>query len=249
MSPIHLAAPGLPGVERRRAPRFSLLSLVTVATEKGEVGHCSLENLSSGGALLRGSLLLLVGEAVRVVLPSRDSIPVSMVGRIVRRRPQSSTPAEKEAGAPPQWAYGVMFAGASIAAAERSLSRVQPGAETTNARTGLQPRPILVVDASAAACAPTVAVLAAAGVPAVGLTNAFDALAWLSLEPFAAAVVNPQPPASDGADLLHYLADEYPNMRRVVIHANVANNATLAAQLLLHGPLGAAHVQHLLRSF
>ena len=249
MSTIHLAAPALPGAERRRAPRFSLLSLVTVATEKGEVGHCSLENLSSGGALLRGSLLLLVGEAVRVVLPSRDSIPVSMVGRIVRRRPQSFTEAQTQAGAPPQWAYGVMFAGASIAAAERSLSHVPLDAETSGARSGLQPRPVLVLDASAAACAPTVATLAAAGVPAVGLSHAFDALAWLSLEPFAAAVVNPQPLASDGADLLRYLADEHPNVRRVAIHANVASNATSAAQLLLHGPLGAAHVQHLLRSF
>lgn len=249
MSPIYLAAPSLPGVERRRAPRFSLLSLVTVATEKGELGHCTLENLSSGGALLRGSLLLLVGEAVRVQLSTREAVPVSMVGRVVRRRPESLTGAETEAGAPPMWAYGVMFVGASIAAAERSLGGVSPGAKTGDARPGLQPRPVLVLDASAAACAPTVAVLAASGVPAVGLNNAFDALAWLSFAPFAAAVVNPRSPASDGADLLHYLADEHPDVRRVAIHANVANDATLAAQLLLHGPLGAAHVQHLLCRF
>lgn len=226
-----LESPVLP--ERRRTPRFSLMSLALVLGEAGQSGHCTVENLSSGGALLTGSIALVVGEAIRVVHPLRDQGSVSMVGRVVRRRPLASAGPQTNAG---QFAYGVMFVGASLQAAEAALRHAQLPHDLESLRP--QRAPVLVLDATAQACAPTVQVLARAGVPAVGLTNAFDALGWLLSEHrFAAAVVNPQPRQAEGSELLRYLADEHPEVQRIAIHAVQPNAAALAANVHLHGAL------------
>lgn len=249
--PTAPTAPAPTAGERRRAPRFSLLSLATVFGEGGQARPCTVQDVSSGGALLTGAVSLLIGEAVCVVLPLRDTHAIKMVGRVVRRRapqarggPAGAAHAGALAAAEDErvCSYGVMFVGASLEAAGRALRAVDAAQLAPPRHT---PRtPVLVLDVSADACAPTVAVLAAAGVPAVAVTNAFDALGWLLGEAdFCACVVNPRPKETEGAELLRYLADEHPTLRRVAIHAGGAAVPQLPAEVVLPGPLEAAHVQ------
>lgn len=238
MSHVHYAT--VPDAsERRRAPRFSLFSQALVAGEDGQMAYCTVENLSLGGALLLGRMPLRLGEAVRVVLPLPGGTPASMVGRVVRSRVQS------EGGGAPSGAraYGVMFNGASARAAEQ----VHAALPDLHAAASRANRPaVLVVDANAAALKPTVAALSAGGHRAVAVTTAFDAIHWLLTGGhFAAAVVNPAPAHVDGPGLLHFLADEYPAVRRVAIHVP-SHPAQLQAQLKLAGALSSADVARIL---
>ncbi|HET6344087.1 MAG TPA: PilZ domain-containing protein [Myxococcota bacterium] len=195
------------GEERRKHPRFAALSPALVVGEGGVTGHCLVEDLSAGGARISGCPDLLVGEVVRLLLQLPGRGPFSLAGRVVRRL-QESAPGRGVA-------FGISFARVPVNAGGTVEGTVQALAESHNPDDTV----VLVVDHSTHTCLNLVQDLGRVGRKAIAVTTPLDAIEWLldGGSHIDTALVDIVMGQSDGCDLLSFLADEYPGVRRVVI--------------------------------
>jgi CheY-like chemotaxis protein len=194
-------------MERRQHPRFAALSPALVVGEGGVSGHCLVEDLSAGGARISGVPTLVVGEKIRLLLQLPGRGPFSLSGRVVRSFP--------DLGGQRGPAFGVSFA--------RVPDRVPETAEQTVSSLqkvhGVDDPVVLVVDESTRTCFTLVQDLLRVGRKAIAVTTPLDAIEWLldGGSYFDIALVDVVLGNADGCDLLNFLADEYPEVRRVVM--------------------------------
>jgi CheY-like chemotaxis protein len=176
--------------------------------EGGMTGHCLVEDLSSGGARVSGGPDLIIGEMVRLLLNLPGRGPFSMSGRVVRRFHEGRPSAEGRA-------FGISFTRISEPATPSQEATVTAMRE----HHGLQEQMVLVVDESTRACFAMVQALQKVGRKAIAVTTPLDAIEWLldGGSHFDVALVDIVQGQSDGCDLLSFLADEYPEVRRVLI--------------------------------
>jgi len=74
--------------ERRAAPRISVSLPVQLQTERGDILHGTIENLSESGMLLVAHEELTIGSEVRVLFGyGKEDRTIEIQGRIVRSTP------------------------------------------------------------------------------------------------------------------------------------------------------------------
>jgi DNA-binding NarL/FixJ family response regulator len=144
---------------------------------------------------------------VRLLLQLPGRGPFSLAGRVVRRL-QESAP---ERGA----TFGVSFARVSAQAPLTAEGTVEALTVAHNSDDTV----VLVVDHSTNTCLNLVQDLGRVGRKAIAVTTSLDAIEWLldGGSHIDTALVDLVLGQSEGCDLLSFLADEYPKVRRVVI--------------------------------
>jgi hypothetical protein len=206
----------LVSAQKRLHPRFSALSPAMVVNAQGLAHHCLVENLSSGGASLTSAMALAVGEHVRLLLQLPGRAPFSLGGRIVRHH--GNRPHADDAQV-----YGIAFDGshqAHHAANWSAPASVQHTVADLAAHAPVQESLTLVVHSAPEKSAALVHDLMRTGRRAIAVTTALDAIEWLldGSSHFSSAVVDIACARTEGCDFLAFLADEYPEVRRVVLH-------------------------------
>lgn len=178
-----------------------------IVGEGGVSGHCLVEDLSAGGARISGVPSMVVGEQVRLLLQLPGRGPFSLNGRIVRDF--------SAVGGQRGHAYGVSFARAPASAVETAEQTVS----ILHRVHGADDPVVLVVDDSTRACFTLVQDLHRVGRKAIAVTTPLDAIEWLldGASHIDIALVDVVLGNADGCDLLNFLADEYPKVRRVVM--------------------------------
>jgi CheY-like chemotaxis protein len=182
-----------------------------IVGEGGITGHCLVEDLSGGGARVSGGPDLIVGEMVRLLLQLPGRGPFSMPGRVVRRF------SESRPGSGEGRAFGISFTRVS----EPAFATHEATVRALKDYGALTEPVVLVVDESTQACFTLVQALHQVGRKAIAVTTPLDAIEWLldGGSHFEMALVNTAHDrgGNDGRDLLAFLADEYPEVRRVLI--------------------------------
>ena len=192
--------------ERRKHPRFAALSPAMIVGPNGVSGHCLVEDLSAGGARISGIFQLALGESVRLLLQLPGRGPFSLVGQVVRQF--------AAAGANHPASYGVSFV-----AAPDAVTGTHDQTVTALRQVHSVDPVVLVVDDSTRTCFSLVKDLHMAGRKAIAVTTALDAIEWLldGASHIDIALVDVVLGNADGCDLLNFLADEYPQVRRVLM--------------------------------
>ncbi len=191
---------------KRVHPRFLALSPALVVGSGGVCGQCLVEDLSASGARVSGAALLQIGERVRLLLQLPGRRPFSLQGRVVRRLESRETNVAS---------YGVVFESLPSAGMDSAAETV---ANLYTRQGGAEPV-ILVVDDSATTCHNLVRDLMRVGRQAIAVTTPLDAIEWLldGGSHFDVALVDVLLNNASGCDLLGFLAEEYPEVRRVVM--------------------------------
>ena len=214
--------------EKRVHPRFLALSPALVVGAGGVCGQCLVEDLSASGAKVSGATLLQIGERVRLLLQLPGRRPFSMQARVVRRLESNETNVAS---------YGVVFESLPNAGLDSAAETVA----NLRARPGHAEPVILVVDDSAKTCHNLVRDLMQVGRQAIAVTTPLDAIEWLldGGSHFDVALVDVLLNNASGCDLLGFLAEEYPEVRRVVMSDPMRSLQVARAQRLTqpHGVL------------
>ena len=223
--------------ERRSHPRFAALSPALVVGEAGMVCPCLVEDLSGGGACITGAPGLVVGEMVRLLLQLPGRRPFSLDGRVVRRLPDAGPAAR----------FGLSFArmtGPAVRSLDDTVASLQLDRLQGDAL-------VLVVNGSTRSCATLVHDLHGMGHRAIGVTTCLDAIEWLldGGGHIATALVDQVLGDGPGIELLTFLADEYPQVHRVLLcdplrplHPGAADDP-YPASVLLPRPWARAQLQ------
>lgn len=192
--------------EKRHHPRFLALSPALVVGANGVCSQCLVEDLSTSGARISGAALLQEGERVRLLLQLPGRGPFSLAARVVRRLQSRETNTAS---------FGVVFEGQPDVSATTEAETV---AKLRNRPHAAEPV-ILVVDDSAQICHNLVRDLMQVGRRAIAVTTPLDAIEWLldGGSHFDVALVDVLLSNASGCDLLGFLAEEYPEVRRVVM--------------------------------
>ncbi len=167
-------------------------------------GTYTIENLSAGGALLLGAPRLAMGDRVTLLLhiTGTRQCAFSLVGAVVRQ--------ELRAGQ--EHAFAVAF--------REVRSEVRDLIENIalSSRTPAQPG-VLVVDTSRSVCHTLEGDLRSLGWWAASATTPLEALTQLDAPPLHidTVVVDLRLGAIDGLDLLTFLAESHPALRRVLM--------------------------------
>lgn len=217
--------------ERRQQPRAPVPAVVTVFRAEAHIGVFSVDNLSAGGVLLSGGATLSVGETLRILLQLQGHLPIAIHGQVLRRD-------ERGSGA---FAYAVTFRDLSAKAEDLIQGAVLLALE----RQRRLPEPaVLVVDDSPDVCLALERDLRALGRRAFSAVTPLDAVRHLldAQAGIETAVVDLFLGQANGMDLLAYLADDLPDVRRVIM-SGALREAQLQtalssgrAQAILHKP-------------
>jgi CheY-like chemotaxis protein len=228
--------------EKRVHPRFLALSPALVVGAGGVCGQCLVEDLSASGARVSGATLLRIGERVRLLLQLPGRRPFSLQACVVRRLESTETNVAS---------YGVVFDSRPSLGMDSAAETV---ANLRARQSNVQPV-ILVVDDSAATCHNLVRDLMQVGRQAIAVTTPLDAIEWLldGGSHFDVALVDVLLNNASGCDLLSFLAEEYPEIRRVVMSDPMRGLQAEKAQRLaqphgvLHKPWDHDTLMHALR--
>lgn len=187
--------------ERRRSPRASLATRAIVLRSNETLGSFEVLNLGAGGLLLGGERPGSLEEPLQVVLPLGGEEPLVLPGRIVRDRPTRHGPT-------------FVFEFTSVPEEMRSdIDRkiAENVAAAQNAR-------VLVVDDSREIGNALRMQLAWLGHPAHAVTTPLEALRVLE-EPnrVEVAIVDLVLGGADGLELIAFLAEQHPEVRRVLM--------------------------------
>lgn len=185
--------------DRRSSYRVPVSAAAAVRTSSGFVSTYSVDDLSLGGALLRGSPVISMGQSVRVVIRCVGSPLVSVVGRVVRH---SGLRRER-----PRWAIRFWEISAeaedaihdlSVAALERAPS-------------------VLLVDRSPRRLARMAAQIRSLGLRPLTAATLLEAISLLQKDRnrIATAVVGRTGDPESWLGFLGFLRQEYPEVRRV----------------------------------
>lgn len=202
--------------ERRRFPRARHVAVTaTVIARSNQTAPFAVENLSAGGARLVGDLALAAGEGIQVLLERAGSQPMALTAKVVR------VDRSEETG---RQVVGVSFSNlpdpiqdAIQGLVLRALARQRAEAPPT----------VLVIDDVREVCDVFTRDVEALGYFVVAAQTPLDAIRSLQ-DPGTkvdAAFVDLCLGRADGLDVIEYLTDEHPSIRRVVM------SGTLVAEL------------------
>jgi two-component system chemotaxis response regulator CheY len=191
--------------ERRRHPRVSGVDIeATVVTGDGAV-TCSIESLSAGGARLVGGLRVAVGEEVRVLLGPHAPGSGTLDARVLRTEHRGDGTS----------AVALMFRDAAPDTEDAIQRLVLRWLEREHASTDW----VLVLDDDASIRAAIGRDLRALGFATRAMAAPLELLRGLedpALNPMA-AFIDLCLCHEDGANVLSFLSDDYPHIRRVVM--------------------------------
>jgi CheY-like chemotaxis protein len=189
-----------PGDERRQHPRAQLAANVVVLKGEQRIGVYRVINLSAGGLMLAGDPALNVGDTVEVILRLGD--------RTVRAH--ASVLRETRTG------HGGVSALAFRDLAADAHDLVQSA--VLRALEDARGASVLIVDDSAEICQALRTQLGRLGLRAVAVGTPLEAVNFLE-QPnhVTVALVDLVLGGSNGLDVLAYLADQHPNVRRVLM--------------------------------
>jgi hypothetical protein len=194
-------------MERRRSVRVSLLATVTLLRDKEPMGTYRVLNLSAGGVLLAGTLPVSRTDKVEALLQLPSGRPLRLEAKVAR-----------EWSGPPTPAFALQ------------LVRVSPGAEdlihgaVVTALQEARAAAILTVSPSLEVCAALRRELRDLGRVSFAVSSPLDAVQFLA-QPNGVSVVLVD--ASIGVsvrnDLMANLADEHPDVLRVLLVSNAGH--------------------------
>jgi CheY-like chemotaxis protein len=188
------------GAERRRHPRAPLVASVVVERGGERMGVFRLANLSAGGVLLTGDPPLTVGDRLDLQLRLGEQA-VRMEATVLR---------EARTGHGPSWAlaFHQLPAGAEgiiEAAVARALDDARAAA-------------VLIVDDSPEICQALRAHVGRLGHNAIAVGTPLEVVSLLEgPNAVAVALVDVMLGAGRGVEVLAYLAEQHPRVRRVLM--------------------------------
>jgi CheY-like chemotaxis protein len=226
--------------ERRRQTRAPLWATATLSLPTRDLGSFQVVNLSAGGALLVGDIPAPLGAPVRAVLrlPAGQAVPVEAA---LVRRDQSR--------------QGSAFALAFTALATPDEALIQQA--VTAALDEARAASVLIVGESPDESAALSAELNALGWRAFAVRSSLEAAHVLD-EPnhLSLAVVDMVLGAGDKVDLLAYLAERHPAVRRVLLSESTSlydldrarSALTFSIHAVLHKPWSREELARVLQS-
>lgn len=213
-------------MERRSHSRGDLPITAVLFKRNATLGRFVVQNLSAGGALLTGQHDVDVDERVRVVLPLPGREPLVLSGRVVRR-----------ASAPNQLCVlGVEFEHRS----PRTEDEIQEALVTEIQRRATSSKPaVLVVQDSTHLCARLREDLERLGCRVLVARTPLDAVRLVE-DPdqrVEQAFVDVSVGDLDGLALMHFIADEHPSVRRILVQGAVRPSVVelMQAASYVHG--------------
>jgi CheY-like chemotaxis protein len=201
--------------ERRLFARARVVATATAWVRGLCKGSYIVENLSWGGAQLSGGPQIRVGDDVKLVLELPRG-PVEVKGHVLRSEAQAR-----------DFAIAVRFDELSRKARDTIGVAVGEALEHATRESSVRPEPtVLVVDRSLLVREALVHDLRCFGWEAASFSTSLDALTFLERPEscIRVALVDHAAPG-DGRELLSFLADERPAIRRVLL-ADAAHSAT-----------------------
>lgn len=210
--------------DRRRFPRASIVGSAILLVGGRYIGTFLLENLSAGGASLRGAAKVAVGEQVRVLLQLyRSPRRLGLEAVVVRH-----------ADAHDQTACALRF----IRTSEHVQSAIQ-SAIMQELHEGPPTRVVLVIDPLPFLATRMAQDLDSLGRQAVTVLTALDAITWLTPSDIAvdAVIVDADLDHVDGLSMLEFIAADYPHVRRVLLCESDTNFAIALMSGVVHALL------------
>jgi len=213
-------------IERRRHARGDLPLTAVLFQRDATLGRFVVQNLSASGALLTGRRDVSTDERVRVLLalPGRD--PLVLAGRVARR-----------ASAPNQlYALAVQFKHSTPGTEDE----IQEALVAEIQRRAVADRPaVLLVQESSDLCQRLRADLEWLGRRVLVATTPLDAVTLIE-NPDARveqAFVDVSVGDLDGLELMQYIADEHPSVRRILVQGAVRPSVVelMQAARFVHG--------------
>jgi len=206
--------------ERRSHSRADLPVTAVLFRKNATVGRFVVQNLSAGGALLTGRHEVEVDERVRVVLPLPGREPIVVDGTVVRRGAATAGVV----------ALGVVFRNVSPAAEDA----IQESLLTVMDRVDAAELPaVLVVQDDEVQAERLIQDLEALGRRVLAARTPLDAVRWLEdpKENVHAAIVDVCVSEADGLELVSFLHEEHPEIRRVLMQGAVRPSAVELMQV------------------
>ena len=198
-------------VERRKWPRAQFSAMASVSLSDGSSEVFGLHNLSAGGALLVGDAGFVVGDTIALSLELPGCGHVSVGARVVRVE-------TNDQGNP---VFAITFPGIDAALEDAIHNAVLNHLEAIHT----QRAPIiLVVDGNQKVCRGLSRDLEALDRVVLSALNRYDAVDLLRCDTsrIDTTFVDLFPGRSDGIELLTFLSNNYPSIRRVLM---VSRNA------------------------
>lgn len=195
--------------ERRKQPRATgIVGSATVMLPRGASGTFSIRDLSAGGAMLVGTLQLVVGERIEILFDADGDrlTGIRICAEVIRSDRLTSE----------RFATGVVFRDVPVVIHDHIHELVIAANERRRANA---PTSIMVVDASPQARRAVARDLASSGRRIVAASTLLEIVRHLhdADQRIETALVNSRVGDADGLAILDYLADEYPNVRRVLV--------------------------------
>lgn len=192
-------------LERRRYPRASAINLDAAVVAGGRTVVCSIESLSAGGMRVVGPLRVTPGEHVRVLLGSRGRSSRGLDAKVLRCEPRNDTTC-------------------TVALVFHHVTQATQDAIQQLVLRSLEHRPaeanhVLVLDDEPAIRAALDRELGVLGFAARSVAAPLDLLRYLgdpALE-HATVLVDLRLCHEDGVNVLTFLSEDYPRIRRVVM--------------------------------
>lgn len=187
--------------QRRHHQRAPLAMSATVSANGTRFGMFRVLNLSAGGALFRGARPVEVGEHVDLALTLPTGEYVNLAAVVLREGRLHSRPT-----------FAVVFA--DIAATlQITIQRV-----VTAALEELRAAQVLVVDGREEVCHNLREKARRCGFTTFAVTTALEALHCVDAGArFRTALVNAYLGADEGSEVLRYLGERHPTIRRVLV--------------------------------
>lgn len=213
---------------RRRFPRAQMAAPAFLVLDGGRTsGPFLVENLSAGGALLTGDAAIAPGTTVTVQLRLRDAAPIAVAGRVVREVPQSS-------GQRDRFSFAVRFRDVSANDEDRIQSAVLASIEESREQNAPA---VLVLDVSSEDRHAVARILVELGQRALPSATFLETLRSLQ-DPslcVGVALVDASATGLDvlaftGIEVLEFLANDFPDVRRVLMARSADPSELLAAR-------------------
>lgn len=195
--------------ERRKQPRATgIIGSASVISPYGESGTFSVRDLSADGAMLVGTLQLVAGERIEILFDADGDrlTGISICAEVIRSERLHSE----------RFATGVVFRDLPVVIHDHIQELVVSANERRRANA---PPTIMVVDASPQARRAVARDLGGSGRRIVAASTLLEVVRQLhdADQRIETALVDTRIGDADGLAILAYLADEHPNIRRVLM--------------------------------
>ena len=193
--------------ERRLYVRARVVATATAWVRGLCRGSYIVENLSLGGVYLSGGPAVRAGEELKLVLELPQG-PIEVRGKVVRSEAQAR-----------DWSLAVRFDSLPRRTSEAIGKVVAQALDAAARDASLRPEPtVLVVDDSFYVREALVRDIRCAGWEVASFSTSLDALDYLDRPESCIRVALIDPLGMrDGTELLSYLADERPSIRRILM--------------------------------